>query len=167
MKEKIKVTIPEFVLRVLKEDCEHFGITKEKLCNEILLKFSLRNFNCYYKEFSFSKNEYLQFNLNKINKVYYIELSKKISGKNDSEKIRKVFIEYAILQPFIRESILFLENIMCINAFEKKQTIVKIYTEGKVLETKVEKLFIDTEKGYLMTTINKYNCYLSKIKIVN
>lgn len=102
MKEKIKVAVPEFVLKTLKEDQKHFDITKEKLCNEILLKFSIENLNCYC-DIQFNKNEYLQFNLNKTNKIYYEELSKKIDGKNDSEKIRKIFSEYAILQPFVRE----------------------------------------------------------------
>ncbi|BBA52479.1 hypothetical protein [Fusobacterium varium] len=166
MKEKIKVAVPEFVLKTLKEDQKHFDITKEKLCNEILLKFSRENLNCYC-DIQFNKNEYLQFNLNKTNKIYYEELSKKIDGKNDSEKIRKIFSEYAVLQPFVRESILFWEKIICINSFEKNKKSLKVCTNGEIYEGKVEKIFIDEEKGYLMAKINKHNHYVSEIKILN
>ncbi|MHD0316386.1 hypothetical protein [Fusobacterium ulcerans] len=166
MKEKIKVAVPEFVLKTLKEDQKHFDITKEKLCNEILLKFSRENLNCYC-DIQFNKNEYLQFNLNKTNKIYYEELSKKINGKNDSEKIRKIFSEYAILQPFVREAILFRENIICINSFEKSKRSLKVCTNGEIYEGKVEKIFIDEVKGYLMATINKSSHYISEIKILN
>ena len=166
MKEKIKVAVPEFVLKTLKEDQKHFDITKEKLCNEILLKFSIENLNCYC-DIPFNKNEYLQFNLNKTNKIYYEELSKKIDGKNDSEKIRKIFSEYAILQPFVREAILFREKIICMNSFEKNKKILKMCTNGEIYEGKVEKIFIDEEKKYLMATINKSNHYIREIKILN
>ena len=106
-------------------------------------------------------------NLNKTNKIYYEELSKKINGKNDSEKIRKIFSEYAILQPFVREAILFRENIICINSFEKSKRSLKVCTNGEIYEGKVEKIFIDEVKGYLMATINKSSHYISEIKILN
>ena len=166
MKEKIKVAVPEFVLKTLKEDQKHFDITKEKLCNEILLKFSIENLNCYC-DIQFNKNEYLQFNLNKTNKIYYEELSKKIDGKNDSEKIRKIFSEYAILQPFVRDDIIIRHKIIYMNSFEKNKKILKICTNGEIYEGKVEKIFIDEEKKYLMARINKSNHYISEIKILN
>lgn len=165
MKEKIKVAVPEIVLKILKKDQQHFEIKKERLCNEILLKFSRENLNCYY-DIQFNKNGYLQFNLNKSNRMYFEELSKKIEGKSDSEKIRKIFSEYTILQPYIRETILFWEKVVTLDSFEKTQKSLKLAVNGKIIETKVGEIFIDDEKGYLMTKISGTNYYLSKIKIL-
>ena len=165
MKEKVKVAVPEIVLKVLKKDQQHFDMKKEKLCNEILLKFSRENLNYYY-DIKFNGNGYLQFNLNKSNRAYFEELSKKIKGKSDSEKIRKIFCEYAILQPYIRETILFWEKIVTIDSFEKSKKALKLAVDGKIIESKIGKIFVDDEKSYLMITISGRSYYLSKVKIL-
>lgn len=165
MKEKIKVAVPEIVLKVLKKDQQHFDVKKEKLCNEILLKFSRENLNYYY-DIQFEGNDYLQFNLSKTNREYFEELSKKIKGKSDSEKIRKIFCEYAILQPYIRETILFWEKVVTIDSFEKSKKTLKLAVNGEIIESKVGKIFVDDEKSYLMISISGGSYYLSKVKIL-
>ena len=49
----------------------------------------------------------------------------------------------------------------------KNKKILKICTNGEIYEGKVEKIFIDEEKKYLMARINKSNHYISEIKILN
>ncbi|MDR1834610.1 MAG: hypothetical protein LBQ96_02280 [Fusobacteriaceae bacterium] len=73
MKERIKALVSAYILEVLDEDCNHFQISKERLCNEILLKFSVkfRSDSDFDDDMLFDRREYLQFALNANNKKYY------------------------------------------------------------------------------------------------
>ena len=61
----MRVLVPRLIIDVIEKDCRFFGITKEKLCNEILFKFSLKFRSRYQEEMIFEEKEYLQFNLSK------------------------------------------------------------------------------------------------------
>lgn len=101
MKKKIRVLVPTFILEILEKDCEFFGLTKEKLCNEIFLKFSLKFRSRYQDEMIFEEKEYLQFTLNKANQRYYTDLLKGLPEANDSEIIReKVIFLYSAIKEY-------------------------------------------------------------------
>ena len=56
MKKKIRVQIPSLIMETLETDSTFFKIAKERLCNEILYKFSLRFRSNYQSDLSFVKN---------------------------------------------------------------------------------------------------------------
>ena len=43
MKKKVRVLVPKIVKDTINQDCKFWGITKERLCNEILFNFSLKS----------------------------------------------------------------------------------------------------------------------------
>lgn len=167
MKQKIKASVPKYLLKILEADLNHFSISKEGLCNEILLKFSLKFRSNYHQEMLFEEKEYLQFSLNKENKKYYEELSKQMSDLNDAEIIREIFLSYAILPPFLREINLFREKIVFLNTAQKEYRTLKVHTNNGVLESRIKKIFRDEESDYLMITLNNNNYFISQIRIIN
>lgn len=167
MKQKIKASVPKYLLKILEADLNHFSISKEGLCNEILLKFSLKFRSNYHQEMLFEEKEYLQFSLNKENKKYYEELSKQMSDLNDAEIIREIFLSYAILPPFLREINLFREKIVFLNTAQKEYRTLKVHTNDGVLESRIKKIFRDKETDYLMATLNDSNYFISQIRIIN
>lgn len=167
MKQKIKASVPKYLIKILETDLTHFSISKEGLCNEILLKFSLKFRSNYYQEMFFEEKEYIQFSLNKENKKYYEELSKQMEDLNDSEIIREIFLSYAVLPPFLRELNLFREKIVFLNTAQKEYRILKFHTFDGVLESRVKKIFRDKKTDYLMVTLNDTNYFISQIRIIN
>ena len=74
LKQKVKASVPEYLIEILEEDLKHFSLPKERLCNEILLKFSLKFRSNYNQEMIFEDKDIIQFTLNKDNRKYYAEL---------------------------------------------------------------------------------------------
>lgn len=167
MKQKIKASVPKYLLKILEADLNHFSISKEGLCNEILLKFSLKFRSNYHQEMLFEEKEYMQFSLNKENRKYYEELSKQMEDLSDSEIIREIFLSYAVLPPFLRETHLFREKIVFLNTAQKEYRILKVHTTDGVLEGRVKKIFRDEESDYLMVTLNNSNYFISQIRVIN
>ena len=127
---KKKVLVPVFLLEILEKDCSFFKISKDNLCNQILLKFSLRFCLKYQEEMMFEETNYLQFNIHKDNQRLFDELSRKVKELSDSDLLREVFLAYAILPPFLRETHLFKEKINFLNSsyktnYEKSRTFLK------------------------------------------
>ena len=167
MKKKIRVLVPTFILETLEKDCNFFGITKEKLCNEIFLKFSLKFRSRYQEEMFFEEKDYLQFNLNKANQRYYTELLKELETTNESEIVREIFLNYAVIAPFLREIYLFREKIIFLSSANKEYRHLKIDTPEGIVEGRIEKIFRCLGTNYLKIVVNNHEYYLSQIRVIN
>ena len=101
LKDNIRALVPKYLIEVINRDVKHFSVSRYKLCNDILVKFSLKFRSNYCQDMmSFEQGEYLQFNLYKQNIVYYNSLRKGIDGITESEMIREIFSSYGIYRHF-------------------------------------------------------------------
>ena len=164
---KKKVLVPVFLLEILEKDYSFFKISKDNLCNQILLKFSLRFCLKYQEEMMFEETNYLQFNIHKDNQRLFDELSKKVKELSDSDLLREVFLAYAILPPFLRETHLFKEKINFLNSSYKDKKIIKIDSLSEIIEGKVEKIFRCPNTDYLKIMIHKKEFYMSQIRVIS
>ena len=167
MKKKIRVLVPTFILEILEKDCEFFGLTKEKLCNEIFLKFSLKFRSRYQDEMIFEEKEYLQFTLNKANQRYYTDLLKELPEANDSEIIREIFSTYAVLVPFLREIYLFREKVIFLYSSLKEYRVLKLDTHHGVIEGRVTRIYRCNENNYLKIDIEEQSYYVGQIRVIS
>lgn len=167
MKQKVKASVPEYLIEILEADLNHFSLPKERLCNEILLKFSLKFRSNYNQEMIFENKDIIQFTLNKDNRKYYEELCQQMEKLNESEIIREIFLSYAVLPPFLRETHLFREKIVFLNAAQKEYRTLKVHTPNGLVESRVEKIFRDKETGYLKVLLNNVEYYISQIRVIS
>lgn len=167
MKKKIRVQIPSLIMETLEKDTKFFNITKERLCNEVLYKFSLRFRSNYQSDLCYEDKVYLQFTLNKDNQRYYDELIRQNTGLSESEMIREIFSAYAIFHPSLRELYLYREKIAFISSAIREYRVLKIDTCNGVIEGKIDKLFRCKEIGYLKFEVNDKSYYLSHSRIIS
>lgn len=164
---KKKVLVPVFLLEILEKDCSFFKISKDNLCNQILLKFSLRFYLKYQEDMIFEENDYLQFNIHKDNQRLFSELSRRVKELSDSDLLREVFLAYAILPPFLRETYLFKEKVNFLHSSYKDQKVIKIDSLSEIIEGKVEKIFRCLNTDYLKIMIHKKEFYVSQIRVIS
>ena len=164
---KKKVLVPVFLLEILEKDCSFFKISKDNLCNQILLKFSLRFCLKYQEDMIFEENDYLQFNIQKDNQRLFSELSRRVKELSDSDLLREVFLAYAILPPFLRETYLFKEKVNFLHSSYKDQKVIKIDSLSEIIEGKVEKIFRCLNTDYLKIMIHKKEFYVSQIRVIS
>ena len=167
LKQKVKASVPEYLIEILESDLKHFSLPKERLCNEILLKFSLKFRSNYNQEMIFEDKDIIQFTLNKDNRKYYAELCQQMEKLNESEIIREIFLSYAVLPPFLREAHLFREKIVFLNTAQKEYRALKVHTSDGVIESRVEKIFRDKLTGYLKVTLNNKNYFIGQIRVIS
>ena len=164
---KKKVLVPVFLLEILEKDCSFFKISKDNLCNQILLKFSLRFCLKYQEDMIFEENDYLQFNIHKDNQRLFSEWSRRVKELSDSNLLREVFLAYAILPPFLRETHLFKEKVNFLHSSYKDQKVIKIDSLSEIIEGKVEKIFRCPNTDYLKIMIHKKEFYVSQIRVIS
>ena len=167
LKQKVKASVPKYLIEILETDLKHFSLPKERLCNEILLKFSLKFRSNYNQEMIFENKDIIQFTLNKDNRKYYEELCQQMEKLNESEIIREIFLSYAVLPPFLREIHLFREKIVFLNTAQKECKNLKIHTLDGVIESRVEKIFRDKLTGYLKVILNGKDYFIGQIRIIS
>ena len=151
-KVNIRALVNNYILEIIGEDIQHFGITKYKLCNLILIKFSLKYRSNYFQEMSFESKSYLQFALHKENITYYNELKKGVD-MNESEMIREIFSSYAILPAFLRA--------------KKEYRVLQLHTNFGVVEGRIEVVLRDKESDYLKVIVNGSDYFVSQLEVIN
>ena len=154
---KKKVLVPVFLLEILEKDCSFFKISKDNLCNQILLKFSLRFCLKYQEDMIFEENDYLQFNIQKDNQRLFSELSRRVKELSDSDLLREV----------LRETHLFKEKVNFLHSSYKDQKVIKIDSLSEIIEGKVEKIFRCLNTDYLKIMIHKKEFYVSQIRVIS
>ncbi|WP_372714965.1 WYL domain-containing protein [Ilyobacter sp.] len=145
--KKIRVTVPEDIWRMMRNDVEEFGINNNKLCNYILDKLK------YKKDINVEKlletqgrplKKIIQFDLNVANREIYYDVLKENRVDIEAEFFRELFEVYTSKFKYQRELFIFeerLKNILEAIKLKKKlklKYINKIYT--------VEPFFVKREE---------------------
>jgi len=167
VKERIKALVSSFIAEVLDKDCVHFSISKERLCNEILFKFSVKFRSNYDDDLIFDDKEYLQFALNAKNKRYYGELLQESGETNESQLIRDIFSYYATLPAFLREYNIYREKVSFLATAFKESKKVRLDLGGKAVESNIEALRRSKENDYLVAVIEGTEHFVSSIRVID
>ena len=106
----------------------------------------------------FGEKGFLQFEVQKKAIPYYIEIPEKYKnecGYNESSVIRSIFLNYALLPKFMREYILFKQELSYL-----QNNKAAIYTrEDGIIEVEKLELDIDYEDKHLILKINESKNY--------
>ncbi|GLI57784.1 hypothetical protein PM10SUCC1_32980 [Propionigenium maris DSM 9537] len=166
MRKKIKMPVPKIINEVLEKDCHHFGITKEKLCNEVILKMGYKPLIKYHKMMTFEEKVDLQFNLQVETQKYYKDIWKENNATSDAELVRTILSTYINLSPFLREKIIMDTKLRFILELLREKHIVKIEVDGKIIEAELMEILRCSETNYLKVIHSQGEEYLSKLEII-
>lgn len=162
-KKKIKVLLSKLSLEVIRRDSLHFKVSREKLCNDILVNFSLKSLSGIEREM-FDDKAYLQFTLNQCNCEYFDIISKNIM--DESKFIKNIFSSYIHLNPFYREMAIFKDKLIIISTYIEKKTEVYVSINGnieKIIFKGVKKCEL-TDYVKLLTTEGEF--YLNDLRLI-
>lgn len=163
-KKKVKILTPTLFLETLEKDVKHFGITKEKLCNEILIRLNDRYMLALEREFKSEEKKFLQFNLNKKGSKFYSSIVTNHLSTNESEIMRSILAGYINLNPFIREWAIFEEKIVFFEHLEREQNEIKVLVNDSFYIGKVKGIERCKETDYIVVKLGNRSEYLSRIK---
>ena len=115
--KKIRVTVPEDIWRLMKNDIEEFGINNNKLCNYILERFK------YNRKMDVEKlletqgrplKKIIQFDLNVSNREIYYDVLKANEVDIEAEYFRDLFELYTSKFKYQREIFIFEDRVKMI-----------------------------------------------------
>lgn len=137
MSKKIKVTLPQNIYEIVKNDIEDFNMTSNYFMNFIFF-----NLNDKYKDLKGNphlveeeqKKESVQFNLNKQNSLIYYDVLRENNAQNESEFMRSLLIRYATNPKNKRELFIFKEFFERLNLAikDKKNVYITFNDDRKV-----------------------------------
>ncbi|WP_300394236.1 WYL domain-containing protein [Fusobacterium sp.] len=174
--KKIRVTVPEDIWRMMKNDIEEFGINNNKLCNYILEKLK------YKKEINIEKDlesqgrplkKIIQFDLNVSNKEIYYDVLRDNNVEIEAEFFRELFEKYCSKFKYIRELFIFQDTVKNILEAIREKKKLKLKYGSKL--TTVEPYFIKRdEQGdenflfcYCETEKTYYNYKLKDLEVIS
>jgi len=129
LSKKIKVTLPQNIYEIIKNDISDFNMTSNYFMNYIFL-----NLNDKYKNFKGNpaiaeqskEKSSIQFNLNKESSLIYYDVLRDNNAQNESEFMRSLLIRYATNPKNKRELFIFKESVERINLAIKDRKNVYI-----------------------------------------
>ena len=137
MSKKIKVTLPQNIYEIIKNDISDFNMTSNYFMNYIFL-----NLNEKYKNFrgnpaiaeQSKEKSSIQFNLNKESSLIYYDVLRDNNAQNESEFMRSLLIRYATNPKNKRELFIFKESVERINLAikDKKNVYITFNDDRKV-----------------------------------
>ena len=137
MSKKIKVTLPQNIYEIIKNDISDFNMTSNYFMNYIFL-----NLNDKYKNFKGNpaiaeqskEKSSIQFNLNKESSLIYYDVLRDNNAQNESEFMRSLLIRYATNTKNKRELFIFKESVERINLAikDKKNVYITFNDDRKV-----------------------------------
>ena len=137
MSKKIKVTLPQNIYEIIKNDISDFNMTSTYFMNYIFL-----NLNDKYKNFKGNpaiaeqskEKSSIQFNLNKESSLIYYDVLRDNNAQNESEFMRSLLIRYATNPKNKRELFIFKESVERINLAikDKKNVYITFNDDRKV-----------------------------------
>ena len=137
MSKKIKVTLPQNIYEIIKNDISDFNMTSNYFMNYIFL-----NLNEKYKNFKGNpaiaeqskEKSSIQFNLNKQNSLIYYDVLRENNAQNESEFMRSLLIRYATNPKNKRELFIFKEFFERLNLAikDKKNVYITFNDDRKV-----------------------------------
>jgi len=145
--KKIRVTIPKYEGDILKYDAREFGISKNYLLNYLVKNYSiLMEKNIFVLE---DEKEIIQFNLNKENKDFYMEIYNKSEFETEASFIRTLICGYVSQSKVIRERFIF-------------EKLIRQIQRGIKYKKKIKVKFETTEK-----IVSPYNILYSNMEVSN
>jgi len=137
LSKKIKVTLPQNIYEIIKNDISDFNMTSNYFMNYIFL-----NLNEKYKNFKGNpaiaeqskEKSSIQFNLNKESSLIYYDVLRDNNAQNESEFMRSLLIRYATNPKNKRELFIFKESVERINLAikDKKNVYITFNDDRKV-----------------------------------
>ena len=137
MSKKIKVTLPQNIYEIIKNDISDFNMTSNYFMNYIFL-----NLNDKYKNFKGNpaiaeqskEKSSIQVNLNKESSLIYYDVLRDNNAQNESEFMRSLLIRYATNPKNKRELFIFKESVERINLAikDKKNVYITFNDDRKV-----------------------------------
>lgn len=131
MTKKIRVAIPNFIVKTIKTDANEFGFTINGFYNEI--------FNLYVKDKiklelvqKSKNNDIVQFNLSKKNFELYTSILRMYSMKNETEFWKRIFFNYSDKPKYKREELVFQNTIKLIKYGIKNELKMEVKYKDKV-----------------------------------
>lgn len=162
-KKRIKIMISKLVLDILDRDSKHFNLTKERLCNEILVIFSIRKMHGVMRE-ELDEKAYLQFSLSQSSSVYYGSIC---DGIDDEPKfVRNIFTGYAHLNPFYREIILFRDKLIVLKDYISRKESVHISIGNRVETVIIEEIKRCQLTDYIKLKTDMGEFYMNELRII-
>jgi hypothetical protein len=131
--KKIRVTLPEDIYRIMRNDMEDFGINNNKLCNYILDKYKFKREeeeNLLMVQ-GRPVSKIVQFDLNVANREIYYDILRENKVEVEAEFFRELFTFYAGKYKYQRELFIF-ENLVkdLVEAIKNKNQIKVKYADG-------------------------------------
>ena len=174
--KKIRVTVPEDIWRMMKNDIEEFGINNNKLCNYILEKLKYRKEIDTEKELETQGRplkKIIQFDLNVSNKEIYYDVLRDNGVDVEAEFFRDLFEKYCSKFKYIRELFVFQDTVKQILEAIREKKKLKLKYGAKL--TTVEPYFIKRdEQGdenflfcYCETEKKYHNYKLKDLEVVS
>jgi hypothetical protein len=145
--KKIRVTVPEDIWRLMKNDTEDFGISSNKLCNYILEKLKYKqeiNVEQLLKVQGRPLKKIIQFDLNIGNKEVYYDILKENRVDVEAEFLRELFKVYSSKFKYIRELFIFEDRVSKILEAIKKEKKLKIKYKKEIFT--IEPFFIKRDE---------------------
>ncbi|WP_410207639.1 WYL domain-containing protein [Fusobacterium sp.] len=145
--KKIRVTVPEDIWRLMRNDTEEFGINNNKLCNYILDRFK------YNKKMDSEKlletqgrpvTKIIQFDLNVSNREIYYDILRANEVDVEAEYFRELFEIYTSKFKYQRELFIFEDRVKSILEAIKEKKKLRIKYLKRVFS--VEPYFIKREE---------------------
>mgnify|MGYP000848004285 FL=1 len=174
--KKIRVTVPEDIWRMMKNDIEEFGINNNRLCNYILEKLKYRKEIDVEKELESQGRplkKIIQFDLNVSNKEIYYDVLRDNGVDVEAEFFRDLFEKYCSKFKYIRELFVFQDTVKQILEATREKKKIKLKYGSKL--TTVEPYFIKRdEQGdenflfcYCETEKTYYNYKLKDLEVIS
>ena len=135
MSKKIKVTLPQNIYEIIKNDIDDFNMTSNHFMNYIFL-----NLNEKYKNFKGNpaiaeqskEKSSIQFNLNKASNLIYYDVLRENNAQNESEFMRSLLIRYATNPKNKRELFIFKESVERLNlAIKDKKNVYITFNDNR------------------------------------
>ena len=166
MSKKIKVTLPQNIYEIIKNDISDFNMTSNYFMNYIFL-----NLNDKYKNFKGNpaiagqskEKSSIQFNLNKESSLIYYDVLRDNNAQNESEFMRSLLIRYATNPKNKRELFIFKESVERINlAIKDKKNIYITFNDDR--KVKVSPYYIGSSDLEIANYIFCYDFSEEKYK---
>ena len=166
MSKKIKVTLPQNIYEIIKNDIDDFNMTSNYFMNYIFL-----NLNEKYKNFKGNpaiaeqskEKSSIQFNLNKASNLIYYDVLRENNAQNESEFMRSLLIRYATNPKNKRELFIFRESVERLNlAIKDKKNVYITFNDNR--KVKVSPYYIGSSDLEIANYIVWYDYLEEKYK---